>query len=344
VIAGNLSRYVNTRPVVERDQQVLSRWYPIRTWFRDDPLGRVLPGHFRVRLRHLVDSAGLFVRSAADAVVIHAFETYPLFVLFALATRRKTLVVWTADGGIGPVPKVVRDRTDLFVFWSKATLDWSRERYPDVGAERCSVIHPGIDLTKWPPREPKQAGKRFSLLFVGGDFPRKGGDVLVEAFERHMQDGYELHIATHTAHLPEGMEERVARIPNAHLHLDLPAGSPEVQQLFRQADALVLPTREDLVPWVLIEAAAIGIPVLATPIWGIPELVLDGENGFHIKADDPLAIAEAAAKLKASPELCRQFAEAGRRLVVENFDAQTNTKRLLALIKSHVDSKRAARS
>ena len=61
--------------------------------------------------------------------------------------------------------------------------------------------------------------------------------------------------------------------------------SRDVAPLYQLADALVFPTSYEAFPLVALEAAASGLPILATPVNGIRELVRDGENGFLIGAD-----------------------------------------------------------
>lgn len=343
VIAGNLTRYMLTRPLVEGDPTVAARWYPIRTWVPGDPL-RFLPSFLRLRLRHLLDSWRLYVRSPADAIVIHAFETYWMYTMFKSLLRRKTLIVYNPDGERVANQQWLRDyavrRTHLFVPWSNYVADRLRERHPNIEDGRTLVLHPGIDLGEWPMRPPPAPNPRFRLLFVASDFMLKGGDTLLQAFEDCLCDTCELHIVTKSSLLPPFVKSRILGLDNAHLYLDLPPGSVELKQLYRVSDALIHPTNRDSSSWVALEAMATGIPVVISPQGGIRDIVRHGETGLHIPPKDPEAIADAVEALRKSPELRDRLIRQGRSHVEANYDAERNTERLISEIKGMILGRR----
>lgn len=348
VLTGNLTRYLLVRPLVERDRDVVARWYPIRTWFADDPLRR-LPPALRLRVRHLLDSRMLYLRRPAQATVIHAFETYYLYTLLVYLMRRKTVIVVNPDAGLGAntssrltgwLTKWAVARTDLFVPWSQWAATLIKHRYPWLADEKLVVLHPGIDLSKWPFRGVKQAGDRFQLLFVGGDLLRKGADTLLEAFEQGLHKTCHLHLVTQSGYLPSDMEERVRGLPEITLHLDLEPGSSELQTLFRESDVFVLPTNWDTSSWVALEALSTGVPVVITSVGGIPEIVIDGETGLIIPPNDPPALIRVVERLRTDPILRSRLITNGRAHVEEHFNAERNTDRLLTMVKSLIDARR----
>src|SRR4051794_31698024 len=79
-LTGNITRYKIMRPLVESDPEIASCWYPIRTWYAEDPL-RFLPPGIRFRLRQTLDTLGLYFKRPPEAIVFHAFETYYLYSL-----------------------------------------------------------------------------------------------------------------------------------------------------------------------------------------------------------------------------------------------------------------------
>ncbi|MCX6043741.1 MAG: glycosyltransferase, partial [Chloroflexi bacterium] len=98
-----------------------------------------------------------------------------------------------------------------------------------------------------------------------------------------------------------------------------------------KADVFVLATvvaasgkREGL-PNVLKEAMACGLPVVASKLSGIPELVEDGVSGFLLAPKDTEALATALQRLKADPELRQRMGQAGREKVVNDFDLHNST-------------------
>lgn len=354
LLTGNATRYQITRPYVEKDATVRARWFPIQTWFPNDPL-RFLPGKIRIRLRHLLETRKLFFSRPPEAIVIHAFETYYLYVwLQKLLHRRRIVIVKNPDAGlIGERPRTLAQRlkwnttlarTDFFVPWSNQAANDILAVFPEL-ADRLVILHPGIDLSRWQMRSPVEPGERFKLLFVGGDLLRKGADTLLEAFAKHLTETCELHICTQTAWLEMYGEiaAKIKSLPHVHLHLDLTPNSPELTELFRTCDAFVLPTKHEGIPWVAMEALATGIPTLMCPVGGIPDVIIDGETGLHIPVNDPDAVAACVNRLRESPELRRHLAETGRRHIEENYDAAKNTQALLEMIKRLIDQRRLGR-
>jgi glycosyltransferase involved in cell wall biosynthesis len=123
------------------------------------------------------------------------------------------------------------------------------------------------------------------------------------------------------------------RVPVA---LPGPMGPEELLREYRRAGALcmpcrLLPTDRDGIPNVLVEAMAAGVPVVATAVSGIPELVSHEENGLLVPPDDPEALADALVRLHGDPELAARLVANGRRTVAERFDGERLARELAAL-------------
>ena len=88
--------------------------------------------------------------------------------------------------------------------------------------------------------------------------------------------------------------------------------SRDVAPLYELADALVFPSSYEAFPIVALEAAASGLPIVATPVSGVTELVQDGVSGFLTPAD-PAAIAERLERLAADPQLRERMGQEARR-------------------------------
>lgn len=366
-ITGNLTRFLMTRQIVDTFDDVRPRWLPIRTWVHGDFL-RFLPAGPRLRLRHFLDGARVFDLRCPDAVVLHAFELSYLYPVFAKFFRPNTLIVNHPDGyffekrlfnpdepGIGPVRRFVRktlvpmavERTDVFLSWSSKTESVLRQDWPEIPESKIEMLHPGIDLGKWPMRPYHRPEGKFRILFVGGSPRRKGADTLIQAFTERLSDTCELHLCTQAKeveHDPEMAAQIKAaeQVPGFHVHYDLKPMSPELTELYKTCDCLVLPTRDDSNSWVSLEAQATGIPVIANPIWGISDIVLHEETGLQIPPDNPDAIADAVLRLRSDEGLRRRLIENGRRHVETHFDGHKNARRLVDLIKRKVADKRGA--
>jgi colanic acid/amylovoran biosynthesis glycosyltransferase len=87
---------------------------------------------------------------------------------------------------------------------------------------------------------------------------------------------------------------------------------------------------------VLTEAMALKVPVVATAVTGIPELVEDGRTGLIVRERDPVALAAAIRRLIEEPETARRLAEAGRARVERDFDLHANVRELRTLFRAAV--------
>ncbi len=159
------------------------------------------------------------------------------------------------------------------------------------------------------------------LLFVGRLRIRKGVEVLLEALRelRRRNPAAVLRIAGDGEH--RGRLERKA----AELGLGPAAaflGSRDaagVRMLLQGAAALVVPSTYEGMPLVILEAMEAGVPVVASRVSGIPEVVMDGETGWLVPPEDPEALARALEEALAHPEEARRRGAAGRARVAERY-------------------------
>ena len=111
---------------------------------------------------------------------------------------------------------------------------------------------------------------------------------------------------------------------------------PEVLERYRRAWAFVLPCivasdgDRDGIPNAILEAMASELPVVSTPISGLPEVVRDGDTGLLVREADSVAIADAVERLLDDRELALLLGDRGRALVESEFDLDRNVDRLLA--------------
>jgi glycosyltransferase involved in cell wall biosynthesis len=127
-------------------------------------------------------------------------------------------------------------------------------------------------------------------VFIGGDGPLRDSII---------------------ASLQEGGVAAHVNLPGWISHDDLPG-------YLNQLRLLVLPSYTEGLPNIMLEAMACGTPVLATPVGGIPDIIIDGKTGFIMENNSPECIAENVIRALSSPDL-EQIAENGRRFVEEHF-------------------------
>lgn len=204
----------------------------------------------------------------------------------------------------------------------------------NVPEEKIVVVPHGVDVEQWTPpmmgtREASfVAAQRLPrILFVGGDFERKGGPELIDWFVASGQGRCELHMVTRTS------PALAAQVPGLHLYTDMEANDPRLMHLYRESHLFVLPTRADCYGVAIIEAMATGLPVIATRVGGVPEIVDDGEQGFLIAPNDHVALAARLDCLLEDTALRHTMGERGREKVLARFDARENSKQLVELMK-----------
>jgi glycosyltransferase involved in cell wall biosynthesis len=207
------------------------------------------------------------------------------------------------------------------VGWSTWTARSFIDEY-GVRPERVHVVPPGVDTSVWRPT-PRAPSPRPRLLFVGGDFERKGGRQLVEAFsDLGLAQRAELHIVT---------RDEVPSAAGIVVHHGMRNGSEELRRLYAESDAFVLPTIADCFSIASIEAMAAGLPVAVNDVGGIADIVADGETGFLLPPGDGRALRHAIIALVDDAPLRRRFGAAGRLRAVARFDARDSATRLLSI-------------
>jgi glycosyltransferase involved in cell wall biosynthesis len=151
----------------------------------------------------------------------------------------------------------------------------------------------------------------LKLLFVGGDYKRKGGDLLRDVVETKLDGACELHMVTADA-LPNS--ERVFVYNGVKPH------SPELLRLYQECDVFVLPTRGDCLAVVLGEAMASSLPIITTHVGAHAEAVEDGKSGFVIEMDDAEALTDRLRRLAADRRLVASMGARSREVGESRFD------------------------
>ena len=106
---------------------------------------------------------------------------------------------------------------------------------------------------------------------------------------------------------------------------------PDKLRLLQQAALLVLPSYAEGVPIAVLEGMAAGLPVVTTPVGGVPDIFEDGVNGLLVPPGDPAALADAIERLLDDPDQRRSMGEANRRKALKEFDVPIYVEKLLGL-------------
>lgn len=186
-----------------------------------------------------------------------------------------------------------------------------------VARERIRVIPGAVDIARIPDPPPREVNpsRPVRVLFVGRvDFDQKGVDLLLEAAERLASRVPILwKIAGEISMDPDLLHRRIQRISTSvGITLTGRRSQADLGADYREADILVVPSRFEPFGLVVLEGMAHGLPIVASRVGGIPEIV--GESGAALWAagGDAEGLADAIARLAADPGLRRQMGWAGR--------------------------------
>jgi glycosyltransferase involved in cell wall biosynthesis len=164
-------------------------------------------------------------------------------------------------------------------------------------------------------------GRALELLFVGAYGRRKGCPELIDALARARASGLDVRLRIVGKEDHKGEDDALRSRIRAH---DLDGAvefagvrtASEMPSAYRDADAICLPSRQEGLPMALLEAMAFGLPVLATPVGGIPDLVADGDTGLLVAPGNVEELANAIATLAGDRQLRRQMGERARARVL----------------------------
>jgi glycosyltransferase involved in cell wall biosynthesis len=304
----------------------------------------VLPSAVRGRARAVVEAAAIATLPRPDLIWTSVTEVTVPYLWAQLGRLRRPLFL-DLDGtleqqeqfapvyfhrsprhGLYAVVSRLRERAlwhsvTLFLPWSNwAAASLRRQGIDDA---RIRVIPPGIDLQQWAPRPDLRgpAADKLRLLFVGGDFVRKGGDMLLDVFRRRFADRCELDVVT---------RDVVPPTPGVRVHRAEP-NSPLLRELYARADLFVLPTRAEFFGIASVEAMASGLPVIAGDVGGARDIVDDGETGWLIEPTES-ALAAALERAVDLRDRLRSMGRQARAVAEQRFDGKRNDALLVDLI------------
>lgn len=196
---------------------------------------------------------------------------------------------------------------------------------------KIKIIHCGINPSAYSPRTAPRDDDETRLLFVGRLAPVKGIDMLLEALGTLIHELPNLRL-TIVGDGPERKRLEVVAAPlGKHVSFVGYKSQAEVAELMHATDIFVLPSFAEGVPVVLMEAMASEVPVIATTVAGVGELVEDGVHGHLVHPGDAAPLAEKIAALATDPATRQRMGKAGRAKVAVAFNIHTEADRLLKL-------------
>jgi glycosyltransferase involved in cell wall biosynthesis len=196
-----------------------------------------------------------------------------------------------------------------------------------------------INVDAISPAHASRSTNGVKALFLGLVGTSKGAFDLLEALSLLKSSHTSIHL---TFAGPEEREGDLLRAEKKVKELALervcrvvgPVYGAEKSELLSESGLFVLPSYKECLPMAILEAMAAGMPVVATPVGGIPEVVREGVNGFLIAAGDVLALAEKLALLAGNPDLREAMGRRSREFAEQELDVKSYIKRLVELYES----------
>ena len=168
-----------------------------------------------------------------------------------------------------------------------------------------------------------------STLFVGREFDRKGGPILLEAFRQLRQRRPRARL------LVAGPPMRL-NLPEGAIQLG-PVRYDKLADLFSRSTVFALPTLREPFGIAFLDAMACGLPCVGTRTEAVPEIIEDGRSGLLVPTADSVSLARALERLLADAPLARAMGERGRQRVLAQFTWARTARRLSELLEDAAD-------
>jgi glycosyltransferase involved in cell wall biosynthesis len=211
-----------------------------------------------------------------------------------------------------------------------------QERFPESAA-KIHRVYNGVDLARFVVTDFGNAPAQ--IISIGRLIEKKGfGDLISACALLHSRGRKFQCVIIGEGPLEESLRAQIAAEDLKQcVTLTGPQTQSEITKRLAHATIFALPcTHEagggmDNLPTVIMEAMAAGLPVISTPLAGIPEMVEDGANGELVPERDPTALAGAIEKLLDDLECARRLGERGRQIAGEKFSIETSARQLVEM-------------
>ena len=236
--------------------------------------------------------------------------------------------------------RVLARCADQVVCVSQALLDFCREEH-GMSARQLRLLYNGIDIGTFRPLPEEARNRVRRSLGVAPDAPMfitvavlrqpKGIEFMIRAFASLCRrDPDARYLVVGSGDDRERLEALAGDL-GVSSQVIFAGMRDDIPELVAASDIFVLPTLTEALPTVLAEAAAIGKPIVASAVGGVPEMIEDGETGLLVPPANCEALAAACGRLLANPALRQRMGQAARGLAMDRFDLELHADRLCGL-------------
>lgn len=212
-----------------------------------------------------------------------------------------------------------------------------------VNPDYVLSIPNGIRLLQSPQKNPQAlfralniSGNAVFLLAVGRLVHEKAHDVLIRAMRLVVDEypGVVLGVAG-SGELREDLDALVEKLGLGD-HVRILGNRDDIAFLMANADIFVMPSRSEGMPMALLEAMAAGLPIIATTVGGLPEVLPDPSQGLLVPPENPTELATALLQLLRDPEKRAQMGKAARARVSQGYSLQHMYEKYLNVMEKYL--------
>jgi len=268
------------------------------------------------------------------------------FIVFLLKVFKKKIVFHLHNKGASQYEGQIRKLTYKFVFKSAKVILLSDYLYDDISTyvkiQDVNICHNGIpSLSKMELKHGEgEKDKILDFLFLSNMIESKGVFILLQACSILRQKGKQFNC--HFVGAWKDIEEKDFHQKLKQLQIEDcvffhgPKYGDEKEKYWKMADVFVFPTfyKQECFPLVLLEAMQYSLPLISTFEGGIPDIVMENENGFLCKQADSTCLAEKMEIFINNPTLSRQLGDKGQKHFDNKFKLDIFEKKLVGILKS----------
>ncbi len=210
-------------------------------------------------------------------------------------------------------------KADVIITPAKFFKDYLSENFK-VKKDKIKVIYNGIDVKEYS-FNPHSMKKVPNILYLGRLSKEKNIPLLIYCVAKLRDDNIDVKLTiAGDGQEKERLESLISKLRlYGEIELTGFVERKNVGKIFSESDIFVLPSRTEVLPNVILEAMAVGIPIIASNVGGIPELIRDGIDGFLFESDNLVSLVQKIKTLIESPEAGGQFVRNARKRVEELF-------------------------
>lgn len=204
---------------------------------------------------------------------------------------------------------------------SRYLLDKTRAFEPSISA-KCEYVPFGVPISGLPTHRPSDDDGIIRIIFAKAYLDNYAPDMVIRAFAEARRSAPLMSLTMVGGGPMQGILRKLVGELKLENHVTIGGfvASEEAHRLIREADVMVMPSCRESFGVAAVEAASCGLPVIATNVGGIPEIIEDGVNGILIRPGDEDALVSAMVRLASDVSLIRRMGMAGREIAVRKFD------------------------